>query len=115
MSLDTETFQITHDPLDGMPIDLPPAMKARKTAQLIIAEVAAEYRMRASEITGPGRHAYMIEPRWVAMRRIRSELGYSLNQIGRIFDRHHTSVLWALRGGRPNQPPRSKQSQERAA
>ena len=106
---DTETFYITHDPLDGSVIDPPPpiAFPANR-AKRIIDEVAAQYKIRAAEMVGPRRHAYLIEPRHVAMRRIRAELGYSYPQIGRIFNRDHSTIIWACRGGRKNQPSQAK-------
>lgn len=115
---DVETFYITHDPLTGFPIDQAPlvtliaAPPAR--ARKIIAEVAAAYELTPADLTGPRRFAKIMEPRRIAMARIRNELGYSFPQIGRLFNRDHSSVIWAIRGGRPNQPSQAK-SQEMAA
>ena len=105
---DSETFIITHDPLDGLPIDLPEPMKARKTAKQIIAEVAAEFDVAAADILGDRKFARFTRPRKQAMRRIREELGYSYPRVGRIFNRHHTAILWACRGGRPSQSRRER-------
>jgi chromosomal replication initiation ATPase DnaA len=113
---DTETFYITHDPLTGFPVEpAPPIPMPLNRAKRIIDEVAAQYKIRAAEMIGPRRHAYLIEPRHVAMRRIRAELGYSYPQIGRLFNRDHSTIIWACRGGRKNQPSQAKQPQERAA
>lgn len=112
---DAETFYITHDPLTGFPVEpAPPIPMPLNRAKRIIDEVAAQYKIRAAEMIGPRRHAYLIEPRHVAMRRIRKELGYSYPQIGRLFNRDHSTIIWACRGGRKNQPPRIK-PQEMAA
>jgi chromosomal replication initiation ATPase DnaA len=107
---DGENFIITHDPLDGLPIDLPETMRARPLARHIIAEVAAAHDVTPAEITGPRRFPHLVEARREAMTRVRNELGYSYPHIGRIFNRDHSSVIWSLRGGRFNQP-----KQERAA
>lgn len=115
---DGETFTIATDPLDGMPIDLPAQMRARKTARQIIQEVAAEFGVTADEMTGPRRFKRLVAPRRAAMIRIREELAYSFPKIGRIFGgRDHTSIIWNVRGGRKGQPPRTqaRQSQEKAA
>ena len=115
---DTETFYITHDPLTGFPIDpAPPVVLIASPparARKIIAEVAAAYELKPEDLTGPRRFKYLMEPRWLAMRRIREELNYSFPQIGRLFNRDHSSVIWACRGGRPYQPSQAKQ-QEMAA
>ena len=103
---DSETFTITTDPLDGLPINLPETMKVRPLAKTIIAEVAAAHDVTTAELLGPRRFKRLVEPRRIAMIRIREELGYSFPRIGQIFDRDHSSIIWNVRGGRPGQPPR---------
>lgn len=114
---DTESFFIDVEPLDGTPIiPTPPIVSPPARARKIIAEVAAAYELTPDDLTGPRRHKHLMEPRWLAMRRIREELNYTFPQIGRLFNRDHSSIIWACRGGRPNQPPRnSQQSSEKAA
>jgi len=115
---DVETFYLEFDPLTGQPIDpAPPVVLVSSPparARKIIAEVAAAYELTPEDLTGRRRFKYLMEPRWLAMRRIRKELGYSYPQIGQLFNRDHSSVIWACRGGRPNQPIRNK-PQEMAA
>jgi len=115
---DVETFYITHDPLTGQPIDpVPPVVLIASPparAHKIIAEVAAAHKLTPADLTGPRRFAKFMDPRRIAMTRIRNELGYSFPQIGRLFNRDHSSVIWAIRGGRLNQPSQAK-PQERAA
>jgi chromosomal replication initiation ATPase DnaA len=64
----------------------------------IIAEVALEHRVTVEDILGHGRSAPLVEARHkaiieVAIRRP----AFSLSQIGRCFNRDHTSVLHVLR------------------
>ncbi len=121
MTADTETFFIDVEPLDGTPIiSTPPVMpivSPPARARKIIAEVAAAYEVTPADLTGPRRHQHLIEPRWLAMRRIRHELNYSFPQIGRLFNRDHSTVIWAVRGGRPYSPEQyqAQKAQERAA
>jgi chromosomal replication initiator protein len=82
----------------------------RITARQIIDEIAVTHDTTREDIIGPRRYPHLVEARREAMRRVRDELGYSYPQIGRIFNRDHSSVIWSLRGGRFNQS-----RQERAA
>lgn len=69
----------------------------------IIAEVAARHDLRPEEITGPERWKRNCRARYEAMWLARQAVGrdgkplYSLPQIGRFFNRDHTTVLNALR------------------
>jgi len=94
-------FQITTDPLDGTPIEPQP----RRLGRHIIAEVAKETGISVADILGPRRLAPVAAARRIAMQRIRNELGYSYPQIGRMFDRDHSTCIWACRGGRPQPRP----------
>ena len=94
-----EPFPLTHDPIDGFPIEPQP----RRLGRHIIAEVAKAHRVTVSDILGQSRRVPIVTARHEAMRRIRSELGYSFPQIGRMFDRDHSSIIWACRGGRASQ------------
>ena len=96
-----EDFSIDREPLDGTPI--PP--QPRRYGKQIIAEVAKQHRVAVADILGQSRKAYIVAARREAMQRIRNELGYSYPQIGRIFDRDHSSIIWACRGGRPEPRP----------
>jgi chromosomal replication initiation ATPase DnaA len=107
--IDGENF-IPHDLADGVLFDIPVPARPRPLAKTIIAEVAAAHDITPADILGPRRFPHLVEARREAMSRVRKELGYSYPQIGRIFNRDHSSVIWSLRGGRFNQP-----KQERAA
>jgi len=100
----TDVFSIDADPLDGHPIPPP-----RRLARHIVAEVACEHGLLPEVLLGRSRNRLHCEIRGLAMRRVREELGYSFPQLGRIFgNRHHTSVIWAMRGGHPGQIDRRK-------
>ena len=65
-----------------------------RTAQEIIAEVAADHQVTPADILGRGQHRQVVIPRHAAMKAVRDELKWSLPRIGRAFGgRHHTSVL----------------------
>ena len=72
-------------------------MSAKDIATLI----AAEHNLRWSDLAGPCRTNRVYHVRREAMwtlRQIRGADGkprYSLTFIGRLFNRHHTTVLWA--------------------
>jgi chromosomal replication initiator protein len=68
------------------------------TAMDIIAGIAAEYGFTVSEITGPSRTRDVVMVRQLAMVEVRKRKpALSLPQIGRLFNRDHTTVLYALR------------------
>ena len=69
-------------------------------AKTIIRDVAREHGVSFEDIMGPSRNRNCVRPRKAAMSRIRAELGYSYPQIGRLFNRDHSTVMWATRGGR---------------
>jgi chromosomal replication initiator protein len=62
-----------------------------------IAEAAAEAGVTVAHILGPQRPRRIAEPRQKAMARAYATGRYSLPQIGRAFDRDHTTVLHACR------------------
>lgn len=101
-----ETFFIAFDPLDGPPLPAPVIVAPKAPAHRIIAEVAAEHLLTSADLTGPSHKRMCVKPRHIAMTRIRNELGYSYPQIGKLFNRDHSSVIWAVRGGRKEHTPR---------
>jgi chromosomal replication initiation ATPase DnaA len=58
---------------------------------------AAAYGVTLDDLKGPRRDAFMANIRWDAMLEIRRRTKHSLPQIGRFFNRDHTSVLYAIR------------------
>ena len=70
----------------------------RRRVQRILKEIADLYRVTIMDITGCSRAHIHKWPRFVAIWRIRKELGWSLQRIGREFsNRDHTTILNALR------------------
>lgn len=79
----------------------------RRLGRHIIAEVAQETGISVADILGPRRLAPVAAARRIAMQRVRDECKYSYPQIGKMFNRDHSTVIWACRGGRREQPYRS--------
>lgn len=67
------------------------------TAKAIIAQTAQRYGVEPAMILGRNRARVASIPRQAAMAAVREATGYSLPQIGRIFKRDHTTVLYAIR------------------
>jgi len=100
-----ESFYIDCDPLDGSPLPPPVIVPPKAPAHRIIAEVAAAHQLTSADLTSPSRKQNLVVARHEAMKRIRAELKYSYPQIGRLFRRDHSSVIWAVRGGRRGRYP----------
>lgn len=66
-------------------------------ARQIIEEEAWNAGVRVADVLGRRRLMEYVRPRHKAMLRIRRELGYSYPRIGRLFNRHHVSVLTCIR------------------
>ena len=74
----------------------PRAMPAR--VRTIIEAVAIETGIPVSDILGRRKVHAIIDARFKAIRRVRSETGWSSTRIGLVFDRDHTSIISALNG-----------------
>lgn len=61
-----------------------------------IAQVAAEHGLTKEDLTGRSRRPAICVARREAMRRLRAKQ-MSFPSIGRLFNRHHTTVLDGLR------------------
>ena len=81
----------------------------------IIDQVAAAHRLTRADLIGSSKKARLVAARWEAIRRIRSELGYSLPKIGRLFGMDHTSVLYATGHRSPSQIASGRKRLEKAA
>jgi len=68
-----------------------------RTAKDIIAQTADRYGTKPSVILGRNSARVASVPRQAAMAAVQRDLGYSLPRIGRIFKRHHTTVLHGIR------------------
>lgn len=67
------------------------------TATDLVAEAAGAFGVPMGAVLGPCREPWLTRPRYVAMWLIRECLGHSLQQIGDLFGRDHTSVIHGLR------------------
>lgn len=65
-------------------------------AREVVAQVAAETGVAVELITGENRRPKTARARHIVCQRLR-ERGYSLTKIGRLMQRHHTTVLHSLR------------------
>jgi hypothetical protein len=63
----------------------------------VITRVADEEGFSLDELRHHSRAVELVATRWRAAKAAREETGASLPQIGRILDRHHTTVLHGLR------------------
>ena len=65
-------------------------------AKEIMLEVAEEYGVTVYQITSPSRSRYVVRSRWEVMRRLRDELDLTLDAIGRVVHRDHSTVIYGL-------------------
>lgn len=68
----------------------------RPTPVQIIQQVADRRRVTMTDIRGPSRVPAVAHARQEAMWELRQRTRMSMPRIGHFFDRHHTTVLWAL-------------------
>lgn len=59
-------------------------------------EITNEFGLTLAELRGRGRSGFLCNARFEAFARCRA-LGYSTPEIGRFFNRDHTSVMYGLR------------------
>jgi hypothetical protein len=69
----------------------------RAKVKRIIRETAERHGLRAWDITGPGRFANYVAARMEACWLAALETDVSLNEIGRLLDKDHTTVIHAVR------------------
>jgi hypothetical protein len=77
----------------------PPAVPAvtAPTIEQIIGVVAARYGLQPQDLTTPCRAQPAVTARQLAMRLSREMTDHSLQEIGRAFNREHTTVMHALK------------------
>ena len=68
----------------------------RTTARRIVSQVSEAHHMTCKDLIGPCRTGLVSRARHEAMYRMRQELELSFSQIGRIFQRDHTSVIYGI-------------------
>jgi chromosomal replication initiation ATPase DnaA len=99
---DTETFFISHDPLDGSPLPAPPIdlviPTPRDITRGIIREVAQKHGLTVAEMMIRSRKQRIAHARQEAYFRIRTERKYTLHQVAAIFgDLDHATVIYGVR------------------
>jgi chromosomal replication initiation ATPase DnaA len=70
---------------------LPPSVLA------VVRNAAMEFGISPAQILGRDQARYSVRARYAAIRELYLR-GYSTPQIGRWLNRHHTTVIYALRG-----------------
>lgn len=82
-------------------LKVPHAMLGQRTPrerQLhVVALIAARHGLTAADLLGRDRRDHVARARWHAWYQLRRQFGSSLNQIGRLFRRDHTTILYGLR------------------
>ena len=71
--------------------------KDRSKATRVIQEVALASKLQVSDLVGPRRKRQIFLPRAMAMKICKDELDMSLPEIGRAFNRDHTSIMNAVK------------------
>lgn len=66
---------------------------AKLAPEAIVAEVARGFGLSYDDVTGPCRARHLIRARVIAMAVVRRATDLSYPQIGRLFGRHHTTVV----------------------
>lgn len=86
---------------------LAPARPPRsKSATAIIAEVAWRYGLRPKQLLGKSRQQNIMTARHRAIRAVKTEHPHlTSTALGRIFNRHHTSILDSLKLTEPKEHP----------
>ena len=63
-----------------------------------IAEIAERHEVSLADVLGPSRFQHVVRARFAAIRAVRQRYPeMSLPQLGRLFNRDHTTILHALR------------------
>lgn len=66
--------------------------------------VSEEYGIALDDIRGPSRRKHIVAARFMAIKLCRDVLGKTMAEIGRHFDRDHSSINYALRQVSTNNP-----------
>lgn len=81
-----------HEVVEGMPLNKEP----HTTPDAVIEKVAAHYHVDSKLIKGKSRTKQVMLARQVAMYILCNRLGLSTTQVGKIMDRDHSTVCYAL-------------------
>lgn len=83
----------TEAPPPAIVAALPPVRPPRD----VLEDACHTYGVSLAALTGPGRSAWLVRARTAAALELRG-MGLSLHEIGRVLNRHHTTVLYLLGG-----------------
>ena len=72
--------------------------RTKASTQIVIADVAAEYGLEVSALLGHSRTLHVSVARAAAYKALRDRCGLKICQISRAMNKHHTTVIHALRG-----------------
>jgi len=70
-------------------------MRSLKEIDQLIDEIADRHGLTAKELKSASRETFIVLTRKKCMQALRAE-GYTYEAIGWIFNRHHTTVMYAL-------------------
>lgn len=73
-----------------------PRVTVINRSKMLVRDVAHEYGLTYQDLVGCGRSKPFILPRRIAMWRLRHERGLSFPQIGKIFNRDHSTCVYAV-------------------
>lgn len=73
-------------------------------AHEILREEAFKYTVAIGDIVGPTRVRHVVVARWAVAERLLEELEMTLESIGRVLNRDHSSVVYMLRRARGETP-----------
>lgn len=72
-------------------VEAPPRVKH------ILASVAEDTGVSVSEILGSQRYAHIVKARWLAIHEVHKSTGWGSQRLGRLFNRDHATILYALK------------------
>jgi chromosomal replication initiation ATPase DnaA len=75
--------------------------KDRFVVVAVLMDVADEFGVSISQITGQGRAGSVCQARHEAMRRL-ARAGFAYKEVGQVFQRHYSTVIYAM--DYPNNP-----------
>jgi hypothetical protein len=85
------------DPLDRQLLNAPPELFKRPAWRILAKQICDEHGADFDEVCGDRRYQHLVLIRQEIFYRIRVELGMSYPEIGKRFNRDHTTILHGVR------------------
>lgn len=85
------------DPLDRQLLNAPPELFKRPAWRLLAKEICEQHGADFDEVCGDRRYQHLVLIRQEIFYRIRVDLGMSYPEIGKRFNRDHTTILHGVR------------------